>query len=145
MAPLIVLLTTFIIFRTIGSLGIVYVNDWQTSLQLALACMFFLTASAHWGKRKKDLVRMVPPAIPYPNIVVTVTGVLEMIGAILLVIPPTTRVASICLALLLVVMFPANIRAAKHKLTLGGKATPSLWPRTMIQAIFLAAVILAGI
>jgi len=31
-------------------------------LRAALGIMFFLTASAHWGKRRPDLIRMVLPS-----------------------------------------------------------------------------------
>jgi uncharacterized membrane protein len=94
-----------------GSLGISMLDGWQPSLRAALAVMFFVTASAHWGKARVDLIRMVPPAFPRPDVLVTVTGLLEILGAIGLVLPGTTRAAATCLALLLLVMFPANTLA----------------------------------
>lgn len=44
--------------------------------------MFLLTASAHGGKRRRDLIVMVPPAFPRPDVLVTTTGVLEIVGAV---------------------------------------------------------------
>lgn len=67
MAPFIALVASFLLFRIIGLLGLSYFDDWHTSLQAAVAIMFLLTASAHWGKRRKDLIRMVPPAFPKKN------------------------------------------------------------------------------
>ncbi|MBW7459959.1 hypothetical protein K0U00_38455, partial [Paenibacillus sepulcri] len=61
-----------------------------------------------------------------------------------MVIPATAAIAAAALALMLLAMFPANVYAANHKLTLGGKPVFSLVPRTVLQIIFLAAVILAG-
>lgn len=43
---------------------------------------------------------MVPPAFPRPDLLVTLTGVLEILGAIGLFVPRTARLACICLALL---------------------------------------------
>lgn len=145
MVPLIVLIVSFVLFRSIGLVGFSYLDNWATSLEFALALMFLFTATAHWGKRRPDLINMVPPTLPYPHLLVTITGILEIIGAIGLLVPSTSNIASFCLAILLIMMFPANIRAAKEKITIAGRPTPSLIPRTIIQIIFLTAVILTAI
>jgi len=49
---------------------------------MGLAGMFFLTASAHWGRRRADLIRMVPKNFPRPDFLVTLTGTCEILGAI---------------------------------------------------------------
>lgn len=43
----------------------------------------------------------------------------------------------------LVAMFPANVRAAHAGLTLGGKSASPLRPRTAIQVAFLVAAVTA--
>jgi uncharacterized membrane protein len=141
MIPLIVLAAAFLIFRATGWLGFTVFADSFTCLRWALAMMFLLTASAHWGKRRPDLVRMVPPAFPAPGALVTVTGILEILGAIGLMFHPTSRVAAICLAVLLIALFPANAYAARHHLTIGGRAVPPLVPRLLLQVLFLACLI----
>lgn len=143
MAPFIVLIVTFLMFSVIGFFELP-LNEWQTSLRLAIALMLLFTAMAHWGKRRPDLIKMVPPSLPNPNFIVTITGILEIIGAIGLLIPITSRIASICLAILLIVMFPANIRAAKLSVKIGERPATSLLPRTILQFIFVTSVILAG-
>ncbi|MFC0329947.1 hypothetical protein ACFOLF_32255 [Paenibacillus sepulcri] len=119
-------------------------NDWGIALQFGVAVMFLLTAPGHWGKLRRELIAMVPPRLPRPAFVVTLTGWMEIAGAIGMVIPATAAIAAAALALMLLAMFPANVYAANHKLTLGGKPVFSLVPRTVLQIIFLAAVILAG-
>lgn len=84
---------------------------------------------------------MVPSIFPRPDLLVTITGVLEILGAIGLFIPATARAASICLALLLIALFPANIRAAREKLTIAGQPVPGLPLRTGIQIVFVAALV----
>ena len=86
---------------------------------------------------------MVPPSVPNPQLMVTITGILEIIGAIGLLIPFTSNIASIGLALLLIIMFSANIFAARKGITIDGKPTTPLFLRTLLQIIFLTAVILA--
>jgi uncharacterized membrane protein len=88
---------------------------------------------------------MVPTSFSRPDILVSVTGWLEIIGAIGIVIPQTSVYASLGLAIMLVAMFPANIKAAREGLTIAGKPTSKVVVRTVLQTIFLAAVILAGI
>jgi len=143
MAPFIILIVSFFILRITGVLGITYFDGWETSLRGAVALMFLFTATAHWGKRRPDLIKMVPPSVPNPQLMVTITGILEIIGAIGLLIPFTSNIASIGLALLLIIMFPANIFAARKGITIDGKPTTPLFLRTILQIIFLIAVILA--
>jgi uncharacterized membrane protein len=144
MIPLYVLVVSFVMFRASGLAGFAYFSEWQSSQQAAVAVMLLIAASAHWGSKRRDLIRMVPPAFPRPDLIVTITGLLEIAGAAGLLFPATSRIASICLALLLVAMFPANIRAANESLTLGGRPVPKLPVRTLLQLIFIAAVLLAG-
>src|SRR5215831_13235904 len=121
MAPLVALVGLFVVLAGLGALGVSALAGWYTPLRLALAGMFLLTASAHWGKRRPDLVRMVPRALPHPEVLVTVTGVLELLGAAGLLLRPLARVAAAGLALLLLGLFPANVRAARAGLTIGGR------------------------
>ncbi|WP_025691169.1 DoxX family protein [Paenibacillus zanthoxyli] len=144
MAPLIALVASFLMFRLLGLLGLSFFDDWHTSLQGAVAVMFLLTASAHWGKRRPDLMRMVPPVFLRSEWIVTATGLLEIAGAIGIMLPRTSLAASVGLTLLLIAMFPANVYAARNKLTIDGKPVPKLLVRTLLQILFIAAVILAS-
>jgi len=141
MIPVIVLAALFIAFSLAGRLGVPFLWGWWTSLRWALAGMFLLTASAHWGKRRADLVRMVPPVFPKPHLLVTLTGILEILGTLGLMLPYTARLAAGGLCLLLFCLFPANVRAAREKMTIGGRPVPALLPRTGIQILFVAATI----
>lgn len=144
MAPFVALLSSFLLLLGIGSLGWSYFDDWHTALQGAVAVMFLLTASAHWGKRRPDLIRMVPPSFPRPALIVTITGYLEIAGAIGILIPVMSMAASIGLFLMLIAMFPANVFAARNTLTIGGKPVPKLGIRIMLQLVFIGAVVLAS-
>src|SRR5215470_2631053 len=101
MAPLIVLVVSAVGFWLAGRAGVTPFEAPSFVLRGALAVMFFLTASAHWGRRRPDLIRMVPPIFPRPDLIVTITGVLEILGAIGLLIPALAPFAGACLAALL--------------------------------------------
>lgn len=141
MIPLYVLVVSFAVLRIAGWLGVTALNQVDLPLRIALALMFCLTASAHWGKGRSDLIQMVPPVLPRPAFLVSVTGVLELLGAIGLLIPVTARPAAACLAVLLIALFPANVRAARRRLTILGRPAPAILLRGAIQAIFVAALI----
>src|SRR5471030_2156339 len=50
--------------------------------RFALALMFALTGVAHFIPRgRAEMVRMVPPRLPRPDLLVTLTGMLELLGA----------------------------------------------------------------
>jgi uncharacterized membrane protein len=61
-----------------------------------------------------------------------------------LVIPKTATGAAVCLAALLVALFPANVRAAREKLTFGGRPATALPLRTLLQLVYIAATLVAG-
>jgi hypothetical protein len=82
MIPVVVLAVLFLTFSLVGRLGVPFMWGWWTSLRFVLCGMFLLTASAHWGKRRPDLVRMVPSVFPKPALLVTLTGILEILGAV---------------------------------------------------------------
>jgi uncharacterized membrane protein len=143
-APFILLIALIVIFWLAGLAGVAAFRDQSFVLRAALGIMFFFTASAHWGKRSPDLIRMVPPAFPRPDVLVTATGVLEIVGAIGLFVPSTARTACICLALLLLALFPANIHAARQNLAIAGRRVPGLPVRSAIQLVFIGTLIAAA-
>ena len=141
MAPFIVLVSLFALLSLLGYWVLPQTLGWWTSLRLALAGMFLLTASAHWGKRRPDLIRMVPKQFPNAALLVTLTGLLELVGGIGLLIAPTAPYAAIGLLLLLLAVFPANVRGAREHLTIGGSPVPALLPRTILQIVFVGATL----
>jgi uncharacterized membrane protein len=145
MVPVIVLLVSFAALRSVGLLGVTALDNMDLPLRIALCLMFLMTASAHWGKGRPDLVRMVPPIFAHADALVTITGVLEILGAIGLIVPLTSRLAAVCLAILLLGLFPANIRAAREHLTILGRPAPGLVVRGAIQLVFLAALVAVAV
>ncbi len=144
MIPFLVLVVATLAFRGIGAAGVAVLDSWTWSLRAGLCVMLLLTASAHWGKRRPDLVGMVPRAFSRPDRMVTITGILEILGAIGLLLPWTARAAAACLATLLIAMFPANVHAAREHLRIGSSEATALPLRTILQIVFIAALAAAG-
>ncbi len=141
--PLLVLVLVFFALWLTAP-GIPYFSDWQHALRAALGVMFLLTASAHWGKRRADLVRMVPTVFGNGEMWVTWTGIAEILIAIGLQIPSAAIVCATSAAVMLMCMFPANMKAARERLTIGGRPVPGLAARLAIQVVFLAALAAAA-
>ena len=140
MAPLITLIAGTALARLLGLLGLDSLDGWVPALRVGLALMFLLTGLAHFAPRRRaGLIAMVPPRLPRPDLLVTVTGVLELAGAAGLLLPATYRLAAAGLALLMLAMFPANVHAARHHVELAGKPATPLPLRTVLQVVFVVA------
>jgi uncharacterized membrane protein len=99
--------------------------------------MFCFTGAAHFGRMRTDLEKMVPPWVPNPKRAVWVTGLLEMLGALGLLLPELRRLAGICLIAFLIAVFPANIHAAQTGVKLGERPVSPLWVRGPMQALLI--------
>ena len=137
MAVLIVLFTSLLVYRAAGALGVEWLASWQTAARWALSTMLLFTASAHFTRMRSDLVRMIPPSIPRPGVLVWFTGLCEIAGAIGLLLPLTRRAAGLALILFFIAVFSANIHAARSGVTLRGKPVTTLWLRAPMQLLFI--------
>ena len=142
MAPLIVMIVGWLGFRLMGALGLLGAgNTWIGALRYALAAMFIFTAVSHFHPRTRpDLIRMVPPLFPRRDLLVTLSGILEFVGALGLLVPPFVALAALALSGLLVAMFPANIYAAQHQLTIDGRPATPLAVRLPLQLFWIGAL-----
>lgn len=145
MLTLVVLLVVTLIFRGLGVLGLPLFRTWHDASLWGLAVMLLFTASAHFTPMKEDLIKMVPRQFRYPRQIVLIPGILEILGAIGLLIPFTRTVSGICLAALFVALLPANINAALKAISLRGRAATPLWLRVPMQVLFIALALWAAL
>jgi uncharacterized membrane protein len=87
---------------------------------------------------KHDLVRMMPAWIPRPMALIYFTGVCEIAGALGLLLPNLRQAAGIALIVFFIVVFPANVKAARSGVGMGGKRATPLWLRASMQVVFIA-------
>lgn len=145
MAVFLTLVLGSVTARAIGLLGVDYLDSWPEAVAVGLAAMFVLTGIAHFvNPLRRDMIAIVPPALPAPGTLVTVTGVLELAGAIGLLYPPTRVAAAVCLLLLMLAMFPANVYAARMP-NPPKSMTSRLSVRTAEEAAYLAAAIVVAV
>lgn len=137
MAPLIALVVVTSLLLLAGKLGMERLAL-PVALRGGLAVMFVLTGGAHFIGLREELIAMVPSFLPAPGLLVTVTGVLELLGAAALLWSRTAGWSALGLTAMLIAMFPANVHKA-----LNGPVSwdDQLVPRTLMQIVFLAATI----
>ena len=140
MAPLIVLVVATLLLRLGGAAGIKALASWRDAVRIGLALMFVFTGTTHFTAMKHDYAAMVPPPLTGQLWVIYVTGLLEIAGAIGLLVPKLERVAGACLCLLLLALFPANVYAALNAVEFRSQPPTDIWLRALVQVIFLAAV-----
>ena len=129
-----------------GSLGNWdYVDSWPEAIAVGLAAMFVLTGVAHFvNPLRRDMIAIVPPQLPAPGLLVTITGVLELAGAVGLLYPPTRVAAAVCLFVLMLVMFPANVYASR--MPNPPKSMQARLPlRAVEQIVFIGAALVVGL
>jgi len=129
----------------VGRLGVDYVGSWPEAFAVGLAAMFVMTGVAHFvNPLRRDMIAIVPPRLPAPGLLVTITGVLELIGAAGLLYPPTRVAAAAYLFVLMLVMFPANIYASRMP-NPPKSMTSRLDIRTVEEIVYLAAAVVVGV
>jgi uncharacterized membrane protein len=132
MAPLVVQILSTLVAR--------WFVGWRDAARVGLAVMFLFTATSHFSSLKHDLAAMIPPPLTGALWMIYLTGVLEALGAIGLLLPRLRRPAAWGLLALLIALFPANVYAAWRGLTLGGAAVTPLWLRAALQVFWIAVL-----
>jgi uncharacterized membrane protein len=156
MAVLLALLLGTISARIVGLFGVGYVGNWPAAIAVGLAVMFAMTGGAHFAPAmRRDMIAIVPPRLATlpslhsprvspPALLVTITGVLELLGAAGLLYPPTRVAAAMCLFLLMLVMFPANVYASRMP-DPPKSMTSRLGARTAQESVYLAAAMVVAV
>ena len=148
MKPLLVLLAVFGITALILSLGS---ENWDAHLagRIAMSAMLFFTAFGHFVFTS-GMALMLPEKVPFRRLLVYLTGILEILFAIGLLMPSYQTMTAWLLIIFLIVVLPANIFAAFKKLnyqkaTYEGKGVVYLWFRIPLQAVFIGWVFWAAL
>lgn len=110
----------------------------RTIARLVLAAAYLVAGIAHLT-RPAGFLAITPHWVPAPELVVALTGVAELAGAIGLMIPRLRGAAGIGLALYALCVWPANINHALNDIPLGGTHL-SWWyhgPRLALQPVII--------
>jgi uncharacterized membrane protein len=89
-------------------------KTWKLAGKWVFAVLFIVAGILHFV-RPEFYLKIMPPYLPWHRELVFVSGVIEMILGVLLLIPATSAIAAWGLIALLIAIFPANIHAYLHQ------------------------------
>ena len=92
--------------------------------------------------RPSAFVPLLPPWVPARPLLIIVTGLPELAGALGLFFAATRRPAAAWLCVFMVAIFPANIYVAGQRVQ--GLAMPGVPTRTAMQAAYIVLLVIAG-
>ncbi len=107
---------------------------------LILFSFFFFLAGVFHFIEARGFAEMIPAFIPLREELVYITGIIEFILAVLLLIPKTREKTGIVTAIYLVLVFPANIYAAIKGIPAPGQEEANqllLWIRLLFQPLLI--------
>jgi uncharacterized membrane protein len=117
----------------------------RANLARATIAPLYLLAGLVHLMRPDVFLKVMPPAIPHPSIVIALTGAAEIAGAVGLFVPRTRAIAGVALALYAVCVYPANILHAVHDLSTGtGLGWAYHYPRLFAQPFLCWWALAAG-
>ena len=102
---------------------------------LLMASLYIFAGISHFTK-ESFFLKIVPPYLPKPKLIVQVSGIAEIILGVLLFVPMLRSYAAWGVIILLIVVFPANIYMLQARLQKQRfKSIPvwTLWLRLVIQ------------
>jgi len=104
-----------------------------------VAAIFYIVAGAMHFINSGVYQRIMPPYIPSHLFMVRVSGALEILGGLGLLVSETRRAAAWGLVALLIAVFPANIYMATHPIEAGAASiAPVLrWGRLPLQLLLV--------
>jgi uncharacterized membrane protein len=148
MKPLIVLITVFIVALLVIKLRTKKTN-WQLAGRIAMSAMLVFTGIAHFVFTE-GMTQMIPDLFPLKKELVILTGILEFLFAIGLLIPKYRTKTGWALIVFFLAILPANIKAAMENINyqtgeLDGDGMDYLFFRIPLQLLFIAWVFFSSI
>ena len=106
------------------------------------AVFFFYAGLMHFVQ-EESFTAILPPFIPFPKLIVWTTGLMELVFAILLILPRYRKLAGFLLAPFLLAVLSANIHMAMNNIPFGEmSATPTtLWLRVALQFPLILSIL----
>jgi uncharacterized membrane protein len=114
----------------------------QVLLRILVALPLLVSAVLLHFFRTDASASMIPPVFPARHLLVLITGVLEILGAIGLFMPAFRRRATLWIAIMMVAVFPANVYAAGQMI--GGLQMPSVPVRLAMQVVYILLALVSG-
>lgn len=146
MAPLIFLLTAFIALFIANKFFLQNRLSLSFIGRAALAVMLIVTGIAHFTSTDL-LIEIMPDFMPYKREMVYLTGVLELLAVVGLLINKTAKLTAVLLIIFFISILPANIIGSIKQVNLGGMEYGAIYLlfRIPLQIFFIVWTYYFGI
>lgn len=112
-------------------------KTFKAVVRVLFAAFFVIAGVTHFTNREFFL-SIVPPYLPWPEMLVYVSGVAEIVLGVLLLVPATIRLAAWGMIALMIAVFPANIHMAMNPELYPGTPFAALLIRLPVQGVLIA-------
>ena len=111
-------------------------------LAIVYGLAFIKIGIAHFREPGK-FVEIIPPFLPFPLMLVYISGAMEIVGGVAIIYPDTQVLAGRFLALFLIGVYPANLYMWTHDVAFDGTnfATQGHVRRLLAQLLLIAAAL----
>ncbi|CAN5237701.1 DoxX family protein [soil metagenome] len=79
-------------------------------ISLYIIIIFYIAAGINHLWHPEFYLQIMPHWLPWHNALVIISGICEILFAVLLAFPSTRRAGALCIIVLLIAVFPANIQ-----------------------------------
>jgi uncharacterized membrane protein len=130
---ILILIFTGLLF-IVSKIGLNPFKDFKNNARIGTGITFMLTGFFHF-LMPATFMKLMPPFIPEPLLMIYLSGIFEILGGIGLILSKTKTWAGYGLILLLLAVFPANIYVAWENVQLGGFMNYPVyqWFRVVLQ------------
>lgn len=145
------------LFILLGAFGISLVitrffrgsYEYALPARIAMTAMLVFTSIGHFAF-SKGMTMMLPEFVPFKTEIIYITGIIEIIAAVGLLIPGTQCLTGWLLIIFFILILPANIYASMKSInyqtgSFDGNGLGYLWFRVPLQILFIAWVYLSSV
>ena len=115
-------------------------STWSRRIGLFIVFAWFMGGGVSHFTNVPFFMKIMPPYVPWQSAVVYVSGALEILGAIGILIPVLRQTAGTCLFLLTIAVTPANIYMWQHPALFPQASPTALSARLVVQVLLLACI-----
>jgi uncharacterized membrane protein len=140
-APIFVVALTIPAFFLLARGGFASFGWPQRGIRILVAVILLASAAGHF-LQPAFVAALIPPIFPFRYALAIASGICEAAGGLGLLLTATRRIASLCLAVFMAAIFPANIYIAGKMI--GPVHMPGVAVRGAMQIVFIAFILLSG-
>jgi uncharacterized membrane protein len=109
---------------------------WTKSISMYVLAIFMIGAGTMHFVKPNFFLRIVPPYLPLPEVLVFVSGICEIVLGVLLLVPRYSHLAAWGIIALLIAVFPANVHLFQNQDIVPAPPAVHLI-RLLLQGVFI--------